>query len=291
MSRALRGLGILLTIALIYCAVPAPASAQVSIGIGASLNFGNVWVNVGPPALPYYSQPPCPQPNYVWMPGYWAWGPGGYYWVPGTWVAAAQPGYYWTPGYWGYNGANYGWNPGYWGPQVGYYGGINYGAGYYGSGFAGGIWVGRSFRYNTAAWNVNRRYVNNVYVNRTVVNSYYNSPNAPRYSFNGRGGAQARPTAAQVSGISKTVLEIQSLLRQPHALSSRVIAQFQLEESLQNAKSACNATLSRLEEEVGKWMGSQTGESACDEVQIRMLLQQIQRQLMDINALLAAAQR
>jgi hypothetical protein len=99
------------------------------------------------------------------------------------------------------------------------------------------------------------------------------------------------PTAAQVSGISKTVLEIQSLLRQPHALSSRVIAQFQLEESLQNAKSACNATLSRLEEEVGKWMGSQTGESACDEVQIRMLLQQIQRQLMDINALLAAAQR
>ena len=101
----------------------------------------------------------------------------------------------------------------------------------------------------------------------------------------------SNPTAVQVSGISKTVLEIQSLLRQPHALSSRVIAQFQLEESLQNAKSACNATLSRLEEEVGKWMGSQTGESACDEVQIRMLLQQIQRQLMDINALLAAAQR
>ena len=98
-------------------------------------------------------------------------------------------------------------------------------------------------------------------------------------------------TSAQGSGINKTLMEIQSLLRQPHALSSRVIAQFQLEESLQNAKSACNATLSRLEEEVGKWMGSQTGESACDEVQIRMLLQQIQRQLMDINALLAAAQR
>jgi hypothetical protein len=105
-------------------------------------------------------------------------------------------------------------------------------------------------------------------------------------------GYNSNATTAQVSGISKTVLAIQSLLRQPHALSSRVIAQFQLEESLQNAKSACNATLSRLEEEVGKWMGSQTtGESACVEVQIRMLLQQIQRQLMDINALLAAAQR
>ena len=105
--------------------------------------------------------------------------------------------------------------------------------------------------------------------------------------------SHSNPTATtQVSGISKTVLEIQSLLRQPHILSSRVIAQFQLEESLQNAKGACNATLSRLEDEVEKWVRSQsTGEGACHEVQIRMLLQQLQRQLMDINALLAATQR
>lgn len=102
-----------------------------------------------------------------------------------------------------------------------------------------------------------------------------------------------RTTSTQSSGINKTLTEIQSQLRQPHTLSSRVISQFQLEEPLQNAESSCNVTVSKLEEEVGKWMGNQTttGESPRDEVQIRVLLQQIQRQLMDINSLIAAAQR
>jgi hypothetical protein len=100
-------------------------------------------------------------------------------------------------------------------------------------------------------------------------------------------------TSAQGSGIGKTLMEIQSLLRQPHALSSRVISQFQLEEPLQNAESGCNVTVSKLEEEAGKWMGNQTttGESPRDEVQIKVLLQQIQKQLTDINSLIAAAQR
>jgi len=94
--------------------------------------------------------------------------------------------------------------------------------------------------------------------------------------------------SAQGSGISKTLMEIQSLLRQPHALSSRVISQFQLEEPLQNAESGSNVTVSKLGEEAGKWMGNQitTGESPRDEVRIKALLQQIQRQLMDINSLL-----
>jgi hypothetical protein len=102
-----------------------------------------------------------------------------------------------------------------------------------------------------------------------------------------------RTTSAQGSGINKTLMEIQSLLRQPHTLSPRVISQFQLEEPLQNAESSCNATVSKLQEEARKWMGNQTttGESPRNEVQIRVLLQQIQRQLMDINSLIAAAQR
>ena len=37
---------------------------------------------------------------------------------------------------------------GYWGPQVGYYGGINYGGGYYGNGYVGGYWRHNSFVYN-----------------------------------------------------------------------------------------------------------------------------------------------
>jgi hypothetical protein len=100
-------------------------------------------------------------------------------------------------------------------------------------------------------------------------------------------------TSVQGSGINKTLMEIQSLLRQPHALSSRVISHFQLEEPLQSAESGSKATVSKLEEEARKWMGNQTttGESRRDEVQIKALLQQIQRQLMDINSLISAAQR
>ena len=58
-----------------------------------------------PPVLPVYVQPPCPQPGWMWTPGYWAYGPDGYYWVPGTWVPAPYVGALWTPGYWGWNAA------------------------------------------------------------------------------------------------------------------------------------------------------------------------------------------
>src|SRR6516225_11365812 len=60
-----------------YCA-PAPDYAQDSGGIA---------VDVAPPPLPVYDQPPIPAPGYIWTPGYWAWDDAtGYYWVPGTWV-------------------------------------------------------------------------------------------------------------------------------------------------------------------------------------------------------------
>ena len=107
--------------------------------------------------------------------------------------------------------------------------------------------------------------------------------------------------SAECSAISTTLMDIQSLLSQPHALSSRAISQIQLEEALKNAQNGCNFAVSRLEEEAGKCMGNQTttGESPrtwsmtslCDEVLIKVLLQQIQRQLTDINLLIAAAQR
>ena len=31
-----------------------------------------VSVNIAPPALPVYEQPPIPGPDYIWTPGYWA---------------------------------------------------------------------------------------------------------------------------------------------------------------------------------------------------------------------------
>jgi len=78
-------------------------------------------VDVPPPPLPIYEQPPIPGPGYIWVPGYWAWSDDfSYYWVPGTWVLAPEPGLLWTPAYWAWNDGMYVFCPGYWGPHVGF---------------------------------------------------------------------------------------------------------------------------------------------------------------------------
>lgn len=171
--------------ALAFAALPLIARAQISVGIS---------IRTAPPPIPVYAVPPPPAPNYVWEPGYWAWGPGGYYWVPGTWVYAPQPGLYWTPGYWNWNGTGFVFIAGYWGPRVGYYGGINYGGGYWGNGYVGGYWHNRTFVYNTFVVNVNRTVVGgNVY--------YRPYPRPTRYVsyVGGRGGLHTRPTAQQTA--------------------------------------------------------------------------------------------
>lgn len=86
-----------------FIAAPMPSPAQVVVGIG---------VSIAPPAIPVYVQPACPAANYIWEPGYWAWGAGGYYWVPGTWVAAPGVGLLWTPGWWGWDSNAYYWHRG-----------------------------------------------------------------------------------------------------------------------------------------------------------------------------------
>jgi hypothetical protein len=159
-------------------------------------SFAGVFVSitVAPPLLPVYVQPVCPGPEFIWTPGYWAYGNEGYYWVPGTWVLAPRVGVLWTPGYWGFAGGYYAWHPGYWGPHVGFYGGVNYGFGYTGIGFGGGMWVGEHFSYNTAVTNVNTTVIHNTYVNKTVIN---NNTTVNRNSFNGPNGVTAQPTAEE----------------------------------------------------------------------------------------------
>jgi hypothetical protein len=185
--RAFRFLSIPL-IAVFLLAIPAPSNAQVTIGLT---------IGQPPPPLPVYNSiPPAPYPNYMWTPGYWAWGPAGYYWVPGTWVAPPQTGLYWTPGYWGWTGSGYGWNDGYWAPQVGFYGGIDYGFGYPGTGFYGGQWQPSGFSYNTAVWPVNTTVIHNVYIDRTVINR---TVIVRRTSYNGgKGGIIMRPGAREL---------------------------------------------------------------------------------------------
>jgi hypothetical protein len=164
----------------------APAQAQISI---------NVRVNIAPPPLPYYEQPVIPAAGYLWVPGFWAWDEtaGDYYWVPGTWIEPPQPGLLWTPAYWGWLDGRYVFYPGYWAPEVGFYGGINYGYGYTGDGYLGGRWDHGAFFYNRSVNNVESVRITNVYSQTVVVNN-----RSTNVSFNGgNGGTTVRPTPQQ----------------------------------------------------------------------------------------------
>jgi hypothetical protein len=169
---------------LLLLSLPTVGTAQVTVS-----------VQVAPPELPVYDQPPIPGDGYIWSPGYWAWSDDDqdYYWVPGTWVEPPDVGYLWTPGYWGAEGALFMWHPGYWGPEVGFYGGVNYGYGYMGNGWQGGYWQGGHIYYNRSVSNIGSVHVTNVY-NKTVINN----GTANRVSYNGgNGGIRAAPTPAQ----------------------------------------------------------------------------------------------
>ena len=47
---------------------PSAAFGQMAIGVD---------ITIAPPALPVYVQPPLPADGYIWVPGYWAYGPDG----------------------------------------------------------------------------------------------------------------------------------------------------------------------------------------------------------------------
>ncbi len=181
----LRWLAIPLLMVVAPLALRQAASAQVFVSFG---------INIGPPALPVYVQPPCPGPDLIWQPGYWAWSPGGYYWVPGAWVAAPEPGLLWTPGWWGWRDDAYYWHPGYWGPRVGFYGGINYGFGYFGVGYVGGYWDHDRFRYNRAVDRLGPEADHYGYY-RGVNPAWFHGSRA---SFNGPGGIRARANREQL---------------------------------------------------------------------------------------------
>ncbi len=179
---------LLLSFWLLVFAAFAPSVSRAEIAVGIS-------VNLAPPPLPVYVQPPIPGPGYIWTPGYWAYGPAGYYWVPGTWVLPPAVGLLWTPGYWGWTNGAFIWHAGYWGPRVGFYGGINYGFGYVGVGYLGGVWDHGVFRYNAAVNNVRNTTVTNVYNKTVIVNK-----SVTNVSFNGgAGGTIARPSAQELA--------------------------------------------------------------------------------------------
>ena len=174
---------------------------------------GSVAIRTPPPPLPYYDQPICPGPGYLWVPGYWAYSSDGYYWVPGIWEVAPQAGWLWTPGFWGWSGGAYIWHGGYWGTHVGFYGGVNYGYGYGGVGYAGGYWSNGAFHYNTAVTNVNVSVVHNTYT-KVVVN---NATTTTRVSYNGgTGGIRATPTSQELMAAHEKHIGMTARQKQHH---------------------------------------------------------------------------
>lgn len=169
--------------------VLAPVAPQAPGGTpGAALQ-----TSTAPPPLQDEVQAPDEEDGDLWTPGYWAWGGVRYYWVPGVWVRPPRIGLLWTPGYWSYAAGFYTFNSGYWGPQVGYYGGINYGYGYFGTGYSGGRWVGNAFAYNLSASRVNASVVHNTYDEPVP-----DAARTGRVSYNGGpGGTTATPTAQE----------------------------------------------------------------------------------------------
>jgi hypothetical protein len=195
-----------------YVAGPTDSSLPVS---GQPLPPSNEYqqvANTPPPPLPVYDQPPIPAYGYVWTPGYWDWSDDDddYYWVPGTWVEPPEPGVYWTPGYWRYYDGRYLYSDGYWGPDVGYYGGVDYGYGYGGEGYAGGRWQGDRFYYNNQVNNFGGRRIPTVYSQGVATND-------SRVSFNGGPGglrvapAQAEIAAAQARHMAPTRVQVDAM--------------------------------------------------------------------------------
>jgi hypothetical protein len=84
------------------------------------------------------------------------------------------------------------WHVGYWGPEVGFYGGIDYGFGYGGSGYDGGRWNGGVFAYNSSVNHIDVNVIHNTYA-QPVANFH-----PGRVAYNGgTGGIQRQPTARE----------------------------------------------------------------------------------------------
>jgi hypothetical protein len=72
-----------------------------------------------PPAAPAVEeQPPQPEADEAWVPGYWWWSPplARYVWISGAW-RHAPPDQVWTPGSWTPADGRFVWAPGYWAPH------------------------------------------------------------------------------------------------------------------------------------------------------------------------------
>jgi hypothetical protein len=86
----------------VYVQTPAPPPVSAE-----------VVVNEAPPAPPREMIVVAPGPDYVWVPGYYAWH-GRWVWMRGAWVVRPRPHAVWVSGHWAPRAHGYVWTGGHW---------------------------------------------------------------------------------------------------------------------------------------------------------------------------------
>ncbi len=76
--------------------------ASSSFGISAcySAEAGGMYVAFAPPVPPVEEVIVQPQPNFVWVPGYYSYANTHYVWVGGRWAAPPDGYHRWVEGHW-----------------------------------------------------------------------------------------------------------------------------------------------------------------------------------------------
>lgn len=71
-----------------------------------------VYITQPPPPVVAESRPPAPNPEAVWIGGYWHWQANKYVWTAGHWETKPQGA--WVPGHWAKRPRGYVWVDGHW---------------------------------------------------------------------------------------------------------------------------------------------------------------------------------
>jgi len=91
-----------------FIGIAAPAFAQISFDI-----------HIGPPAPRHEVIVAAPDPEFIWVPGYYLYDRDEYRWVPGSWQRPPHPGAYWIAPRYAHRGDRYGFVAGRWGDRGG----------------------------------------------------------------------------------------------------------------------------------------------------------------------------
>jgi hypothetical protein len=102
------------------------AIAGGTIGNAQDHQDGTIYAGTAPGQVVYEQAPPpppapvaevvvaCPGPEFVWLPGYYSYGPGGYFWISGRWALPPRHHSHYFAPHWEHGPRGYIWVGGAW---------------------------------------------------------------------------------------------------------------------------------------------------------------------------------